>query len=115
MDFRIKNPGRIRRFPSPQDGLRAMASRAPQAEALAAPWIEGVRPLATQVYVLRRRIATMTVAVLAGLLFVHVMFGANGMIVYKRKRADYESLQRRIAQEQKEKELYNNGIIGLKR
>lgn len=114
MDFRVKKISRIRRFPSPQDGLRAMASRAPQAEALAASWIEGVRPLATQVYVLRRRIATMTVAVLAGLLFVHVMFGANGMIVYKRKRADYESLQRRIAQEQKENELYTQRIHGLK-
>ncbi len=104
----------MRRFPSPQDGLRAMAEKAPRAEALAESWMESVRPLAAQVYALRRRIATITVAVLAGLLFVHVMFGANGMIVYKQKRAEYESLQKRIAQEQKESELYTQQIQGLK-
>ena len=66
-----------------------MVEKAPQAEALAASWMLSVRPLATRVYALRRRIATITVAVLAGLLFVHVMFGANGMIVYKQKRVEY--------------------------
>ena len=70
--------------------------------------------MARQVYALRRRIATITIAVLAGLLFVHVMFGTNGMIVYKRKRADYESLQKRIALEQKENEFYAQQIRGLK-
>jgi cell division protein FtsB len=114
MDFGIKKLSRIRRFPSPQDGLRAMAERAPQAEAMAASWIRIARPLAMQVYALRRRIATITVAVLAGLLFVHVMFGANGMVVYKKKRAEYESLQKRIMREQKENDLYTQQIHGLK-
>ncbi len=91
-----------------------MAERAPQAEALAASWMKSVRPLATRVYSLRRRIATVTVGVLAGLLFVHVMFGANGMIVYQQKRTEYESLQKRIVQEQKENELYTQQIQGLK-
>ncbi len=91
-----------------------MARRAPQAEAAAASWIETVRPLAMRVYGLRRRIATITVAALAGLLFVHVMFGANGMIVYRQKRAEFESLQRRLAQEQKENEIYAQQIQGLK-
>jgi cell division protein FtsB len=36
------------------------------------------------------------------------------MIVYKQKRAEYESLQKRIAQEQKESELYTQQIQGLK-
>ena len=110
----MKDSARIRRFPSPQEGLRAMAERAPQAEALAASWAESARPLAMRVYALRRRIATITVAVLAGLLFVHVMFGANGMVVYKQKRAEYESLQSRILQEKKENELYARQIRGLK-
>jgi cell division protein FtsB len=114
MDFRVKNISRIRRFPSPEDGLRAMAEKAPQAEALAASWMLSVRPLAARVYALRRRLATITVAVLACLLFVHVMFGANGMIVYKQKRIESESLQKRIAQEQKENELYTQQIQGLK-
>jgi len=91
-----------------------MAEKAPQAEALAASWMLSMRPLAMRVYFLRRRIATITVAVLAGLLFVHVMFGANGMMVYKQKRMDYESLQKRIAQEQKENELYTQKIQALK-
>jgi cell division protein FtsB len=41
-----------------------------------------------------------------GLLFVHVMFGANGMIVYKQKRAEYESLQKRIAGAEGKRALY---------
>jgi cell division protein FtsB len=114
MDFRAKDLSRIRRFPSPQDGLRAMVEKAPQAEALAASWMLSVRPLATRVYVLRRRIATITVTVLAGLLFVHVMLGANGMIVYKQKRVEFQSLQKQIAQEQKDNELYTQKIQALK-
>jgi cell division protein FtsB len=114
MDFRIKNISRMRRFPSREEGMRAMALRVPRAEAIAASYIERARPWAEQVYALRRRIATITVAVLAGLLFVHVMFGANGMVVYKQKRAEYESLQKRIAQEQNENEIYAQQIRGLK-
>lgn len=81
---------------------------------MAASWIVRARPFAEQLYALRRRLATITVAVLAGLLFVHVMFGANGMVVYRQKRAEYESLQKRIAQEQKENEVYMQQIQGLK-
>jgi cell division protein FtsB len=91
-----------------------MVERAPQAEALAASWMLGVRPLVTRLCLLRRRIATIAVAVLAGLLFVHVMFGANGMIVYKQKRMEYESLQKRVAQEQHENEVYAQKIQGMK-
>ncbi|MGA9543972.1 MAG: septum formation initiator family protein [Candidatus Sulfotelmatobacter sp.] len=114
MDFRVKDSPRIRRFPTPQDGLRAMVEKAPQAEALAASWMLSVQPLATRVYVLRRRIATITVAVLAVFLFGHVMLGANGMMVYKQKRMEFQSLQKQIAQEQKENELYTQKIQSLK-
>jgi cell division protein FtsB len=114
MDFRLKTLSKIRRFPNPQNGLRAMAERVPQAEAMAASWVEVARPLGASVYALRRRIATITVAVLAVLLFVHVMFGANGMVVYKQKKMEYESLQKRMRQEQKENELYSQQIQGLK-
>ena len=114
MDFRVTDISRIRRFPSPQAGLRAMAARAPQAQVLAASWAESVRPFAARLYALRRRIATITVMALACVLFVHVMFGANGMIVYKQKRMEYQSLQRRIALEQQENDLYARRIQGLK-
>ncbi len=91
-----------------------MAEKAPQAEALAASWIERIRPLGTKVYTLRRRLATGTVIVVAGLLFVHVMFGANGMIVYKNKKAEYESLHAKVIREQQENELYTQRIHGMK-
>ena len=91
-----------------------MVEHAPQAEALAASWIERVRPLAMRVYALRRRIATITVGVLAASLFVHVMFGANGMIVYRQKRAEYEALRKQVVQVQQENELYTQQIQGLK-
>ena len=99
---------------SPEDGLRAVVERAPQAEAIAASWIERVRPAGVRVYALRRRLATFAVALLACSLFVHVMFGANGMIVYKQKRADYEVLRKQIALEQQENDRYTQQIQSLK-
>jgi cell division protein FtsB len=110
----VKPFSRIARLPRPEDGLRAMVDRAPQAEAFAASWIERVRPMAVLVYSLRRRIATITVAVLAASLFVHVMFGANGMVVYKQKRSDYETLRKQIVQVQQENDRYAQQIQGLK-
>jgi cell division protein FtsB len=110
----MKTVPRIRRFPRPEDGLRVMAEHAPQAEALAASWIEHVRPSLVRIFALRRRIATITVTVLAASLFVHVMFGANGMIVYKQKRAEYQELRKQIVHVEKENERYTQQIQGLK-
>lgn len=90
-----------------------VAEHAPKAEALAMSYAERFRPLWTRAYALRRRIATITVAVLAGLTFVHVMFGANGMVVYKQKRAEYEVLEKKIVVEQKENEQYTQHIHAL--
>ena len=105
---------KIAKFPSAQDGLRAVVERAPQAEALAATWIVRVRPYALLLYALRRRIATGAVGLLAAWLFVHVMFGANGMVVYRQKRAEYQELHKQIVQAQQESERYTQQIQGLK-
>ena len=102
------------RFPSAEDGLKAVVDRAPQAEALAASWIQQGRPYGMLVYGMRRRIATAAVAVLAGWLFVHVMFGANGMVVYKQKRDDYRALRKKIDGVQQENDRYAQQIQGLK-
>ena len=104
----------MKRMPRPEDGLRAMVERAPQAEALAASWIMWAQPLLIRVHLLRRRIATIAVALLAAALFVHVMFGANGMVVYKQKRAEYEALRKRNLQVREENERYTQQIQGLK-
>jgi cell division protein FtsB len=102
------------KFPSAEEGFRAMVERAPQAEAMAASWIARVRPFALRIYALRRRIATGAVALLAAWLFVHVMFGANGMVVYRQKRAEHQELQKRIVQMQQDNERYTQQIQGLK-
>ena len=112
--FSVKPFSKIAKLARPEDGLRAMVDRAPQAEALAASWIQQVRPFARHVYILRRRIATIAVAVLAVSLFVHVMFGANGMVVYRQKRTEYQELRKKIDQVQRENERYTQQIQGLK-
>src|SRR5205814_4443564 len=71
-------------------------------------------PALTQIYGLRRRIATTAVAVIAVWLFVHVMLGANGMVVYRTKRAEYKDLQKQIDQLQKENAQYSDQIDQLK-
>jgi len=110
----MKPLSRMTRFRRPEDGLRAVVEHAPQAKAFAAVWIEKGRPLAMRLYGLRHRIATVAVTVLAAFLFVHVMFGANGMVVYRQKRAEYQSLQKQIALEQKENDRYTQQIQSLK-
>jgi len=110
----VKRLLQIGRSIKAEDGLRAVVERAPQAEAFAASWIERLRPAGVRVYALRRRIATVAVAALACSLFVHVMFGANGMVIYKQKRADLEVLKKQIALEQQENDRYTQQIQSLK-
>jgi cell division protein FtsB len=105
---------KITRFPRAEDSLRAVAGHAPQARAFAICWIDRLRPIAIRIYSLRRRIATIAVTLLAASLFVHVMFGANGMVIYKQKRAEYNALRKQIVQEQQENDRYTQQIQGLK-
>jgi len=105
---------KITRFARAEDSLRAMADHAPQARAFAVSWIDRLRPITIRIYSLRRRIATIAVTLLAASLFVHVMFGANGMVIYKQKRAEYNALRKQIVQEQQENDRYTQQIQGLK-
>jgi cell division protein FtsB len=91
-----------------------MVERAPHAEALAISWMEWMRPAAVRLYALRRRIATVVVAVVTVSLFVHVMFGTNGMVVYKQKRAEQEALRKNIEEMQQENDRFARQIEGLK-
>jgi len=109
----VKHFSNITKFTRPEDGLRAVVERVPQAKALAASWLVRLRPLALLLYGLRRRIATVTVAVVAVSLLAHVMFGANGMVVYRQKRAEYQALQKEIERVQQENLRYTQQIQGL--
>jgi cell division protein FtsB len=105
--------GNLREFSRPRRGLSAVMTKAPQAEAFAASWLTRMRPALAGVYTSRRRIATIAVAVLTVSLFVHVMFGANGMVVYRQKRAEYNVLQKQIADVQRDNDSYTKQIQGL--
>jgi cell division protein FtsB len=100
-------------MPRAQRGLNALVDRAPQAEALGQRVKEKLRPASTWLYNSRRRLATSGVAVVAVWLFLHVMFGANGMIVYRQKRTEYQSLRHEIDDLQKENDHYTGQISAL--
>jgi cell division protein FtsB len=91
-----------------------VTQHAPHAEALAARIIERTRPYWTWIYFSRRRLATTSVVVLTLWLFVHVTFGANGMVVYRQKRAELLQLRKDNDQLQHENETYGQNINALK-
>src|SRR6266852_8503496 len=111
MDLRIE-PCRIEKRPKigvsrrAQRGLSALVDHAPQAEAFSDRITEKLRPAFTRLYRARRRLATSGVAVLTVWLFLHVMFGANGMVVYRQKRAEYQGLRQEIDELQGENDHY---------
>ena len=113
MDFRVGKFSKVPQFLKPEDGLRAMVDKVPQAEALAERWVEKSRPIWSVLHAERRRLATAAVAMLAAWLFLHVMFGANGMVIYRSKRAEKQKLQADIDKLQKENDLYMQQIRSL--
>jgi len=113
MDFRVGKFSKVPQFLKPEDGLRAMVDRVPQAETLAERWVEKSRPIWSVLHAERRRLATAGVALLAAWLFLHVMFGANGMVIYRSKRAERQRLQADIDKLQKENDLYMQQIRSL--
>ena len=61
-----------------------------------------VLKIGSVLYGRRRRIATGGVALLACLVGYSAVFGANGMLVYQRKKAEYRTLQQRLEAAQKD-------------
>jgi cell division protein FtsB len=113
MDLRVGSLPKVRILPNPENGLRTLVERAPQAEAWADRIMQKLRPTLTILYDIRRRIATAAIAALAIWLFVHVTFGANGMVVYQRKKAEYQSLQKEIRSMQQENDRSAQQIKSL--
>jgi cell division protein FtsB len=114
MDLRVGPLPKIRVLPRPEASLRTLVERAPEAEAFADRMMEKSRPALTWFYGMRRKGATAAVTLLTVWLFVHVMFGANGMVVFRQKRAEYRSLQAEIGGLQKENDSYSKQINLLK-
>src|SRR5947208_178764 len=111
MDFRVKQLSKIRALPRSRPGLQLLLDRAPRAEALAE---QSLRPALQWFYHSRRRLATVSIALLTLWLFLHVMLGANGMVIYRQKRAEYQGLQKEIDGLQKENDRYTGQIKALK-
>src|SRR5947209_14512298 len=61
-----------------------------------------VRKIPGLLYRFRRRIATVAVGLLACMVGYHAVFGANGMVVYQKKRTEYRTLQQRLGELQQE-------------
>ncbi len=113
MDFRLK-PKKIVEFANPEKGLRALADHAPHAEAFAEKLADRARPYTSKIHQARRRIATAGIFVVTAWLFLHVMFGPNGMVVYRQKKAEYQNLQKEVNQLQKENDSANEEVQALK-
>jgi cell division protein FtsB len=113
MDLRVGPLSRARIIPSPEERLRTLVECAPQAEAWADRMVAKLRPTLTMLHAIWRRLATVGVAALAVWLFVHVMFGANGMVVYRKKKAEYVGLQTEIRNLQQENDRYTDQIKSL--
>jgi len=105
---------KIRVLPPQETRLRSLAQGADQAEAWATKARAKAEPVVEKIYSVRRRLATGAVAVLAVWMFVHVMFGANGMVVYRTKKTEYQDLQKQISEFQKENDQYSEQVNQLK-
>ena len=88
--------------------------QAPRAEAVAARWVERTRPGWTWLAREWRRLGTAAAVLLIVGLLLHAMFGANGMVVYRQKRAEMEALQSEVDRLQKANAQYAERIKELK-
>ncbi len=119
MDLRLGQLGlgpqsRARILVRPEDGLRAVMEQAPRAEAMAAKWVERTRPGWSWLAREWRVVGTAAAALLIVGILVHAIFGANGMVVYRQKRAEMMALQAEVDRLQKENALNADRIKQLK-
>ena len=117
MDLRLGPESRKRIFPRQysSEGLRAvLQEQGPKAEEMAARYVEHTRPVWTWIQSEWRRVGTVAAMMLAVVLLLHAMFGANGMVVYQQKRAERLTLQSEVERLQKENDQYVDRIKALK-
>src|ERR1700730_67266 len=114
MDLRVERYPKLRVSIRPEDRLRALVEKAPRAEAAAQRAARWFQPGLGWLYTFWRRLSTVAVGVITVWLFIHVMFGANGMVVYRQNRAEYRDLQKELDGLQRENDRYNQQIKALK-
>ena len=88
--------------------------QAPKAEAAAARWVERTRPVWSWFTMEWRRLGTTAALLLIVGLLLHAMFGANGLVVYRQKRAELQTLQSEVERLQKENSQYADQVKSLK-
>lgn len=86
----------------------------PKAEAAAARWVEWTRPAWSWLAIEWRRWGTVAAIVLIVGVLLHAMFGANGMVVYRQKRAEMKTLESEVDRLQKENAQSVDQIKALK-
>jgi cell division protein FtsB len=113
-------------LPRREDGLRGAVDnaighaigqakdQAPKAEAAAARWVERTRPVWSWLAREWRRLGTAAAILLIVGTLLHAMYGANGMVVYRQKRAEMQALQSEVERLQKENGQYADQIRSLK-
>ena len=104
----------MRILPRPEDSVRVVMEQAPRAEALAVRCVERTRPVWSWVALEWRRLGTVTAVALILALMLHAMFGANGMVAYRQKRAEMQSLKTDVERLQKQNEENVSRIKALK-
>ncbi|MBV9179847.1 MAG: septum formation initiator family protein [Acidobacteria bacterium] len=104
----------IRVLTGRQERVKSLARGADNAEAWAVRVRDRAQPFMEQLLALRTRLATIAVALLAIWLMVHVVFGANGMVIYRSKRSEYRALEKEINQLHKENDDYTKQVNQLK-
>ena len=78
------------------------------------PYLERLLKLYARLHDMRRKLATVGVCLLAAWVLFHVVFGANGMLVYQQKRTEYRKLQQQVEDLQKEKTALEQHTKALK-
>lgn len=88
--------------------------QAPRAEAMAVRWIEHTRPAWSWLAGRWRRLGTAAAFLLIAGLLLHAMFGANGMVVFRQKRTEMQTLQSEVDRLQKANAQYAERVKLLK-
>ncbi len=112
----------MRILPRAEEGFRAAISQArsqardqaPRAEAAAVRWVERTRPMWSWLALEWRRLGTAAAVLIIVGLLLHAMFGANGMVIYRRKRAEMKALQSEVERLREENDRHVDQIKALK-